>query len=185
MRTLPDIAPDAALFMLRKGNERYAEGRQRPHFTPEQRSTLKSGQRPWAAIVGCSDSRVPVEALFDVGPGEVFVVRSAGHVMSEAGYASIRYAVQELGAGLVVVLGHEDCGAVTAALKGTSPEYMKPVTDHIHADAPTLAEAVDQHVAESVAELREWFDDAGFPADHPVVIGAAYQLASGEVHWLD
>jgi carbonic anhydrase len=185
MKTPLDIAPDVALFMLRKGNERFVEGRQRPHVTPEQRATLTSGQRPWAAIVGCSDSRVPVEALFDVGPGEVFVVRSAGHVMSEAGYASIRYAVQELGAGLVVVLGHEDCGAVTAALRGTSPAYMKPVTDHIHATATSLAEAVDQHVAESVAELREWFDDAGFPPDHPVVIGAAYQLASGEVHWLD
>jgi len=176
---------DIALHMLREGNERFAEGRQRPHFTPAQRLAFVGGQQPWAVVVGCSDSRVPVEALFDVGPGELFVVRSAGHVIADAGYASVRYAVQELGAQLVVVLGHEDCGAVAAAREGLAPEYLAPVTDHIHTDAPTLAGAVDQHARESVAELREWFDAEGFPADHPTIIGAAYQLASGEVHWLD
>jgi len=177
--------PEIALHMLREGNERFAEGRQRPHFTPAERLGFVSGQRPWAVVVGCSDSRVPVEALFDVGPGDLFVVRTAGHVISDAGYASVRYAVQELGAHLVVVLGHEDCGAVAASRDGDAPDYLAPVTDHIHTDAPTLAEAVDQHAAESVAEMREWFDIAGFPADRPVVVGAAYQLASGEVHWLD
>jgi len=185
VNTSPDISPEIALNRLCEGNERFAEGRPRPHFSPAERQALAAGQRPWAVIVGCSDSRVPVEALFDVGPGDVFVVRSAGHVMSEAGYASVRYAVQELGANLVVVLGHEDCGAVTAALSGEAPDYLRPVTDHIHANATSLPEAVDEHVAESVSELRVWFDEAGFSADRPVVIGAAYQLASGEVHWLD
>ncbi len=176
---------DIALHMLREGNERFAEGRQRPHFTPAQRQAFVDGQQPWAVVVGCSDSRVPVETLFDVGPGELFVVRTAGHVISEAGYASVRYAVEALGAQLVVVLGHEDCGAVTAAMSGDAPAYLAPVTDHIHIESATLAEAVDEHVVESVAEMREWFDFAGFPEDHPVVVGAAYQLASGEVHWLD
>ena len=176
---------ETALHMLREGNERFAEGRQRPHFTPAERHGFVGGQRPWAVVLGCSDSRVPVEAVFDVGPGELFVVRSAGHVISDAGYASVRFAVQELGAELVVVLGHEDCGAVAAALNGDAPAYLAPVTDHIRTSAPTLAEAVDQHVAESVAEMREWFEAAGFSAERPVVIGAAYQLASGEVHWLD
>jgi carbonic anhydrase len=185
MQTPLDIEPEVALRMLRAGNGRFAEGRPRPHLTPAERRSLGGGQRPWAVIVGCSDSRVPVETLFDVRPGELFVVRSAGHVMSEAGYASVRYAVQELGASLVVVLGHEECGAVSAALSGNAPTYLKPVTDHVHATAPTLAEAVDQHVIESVAELREYFDAAGFNADRPVIIGAAYQLASGDVHWID
>ncbi|NTU72215.1 MAG: carbonic anhydrase [Coriobacteriia bacterium] len=171
--------------MLREGNERFAEGRQKPHFTPAERHAFVEGQRPWAVVVGCSDSRVPVEALFDVGPGELFVVRTAGHVISAAGYASVRYAVEELEAHLVVVLGHEDCGAVAAARSGSAPAYLAPVTDHIHVEADTLAGAVDEHVVESVAEMREWFDAAGFPAESPVVIGAAYQLASGEVHWLD
>ncbi len=176
---------DVALHMLREGNERFSEGRQRPHFTPAERQGALAGQEPWGVIVGCSDSRVPVEALFDVGPGELFVVRTAGHVISDAGYASVRYAVQELGARLVVVLGHEDCGAVAASRDGDAPAYLAPVTDHIHTDAPTLAAAVDQHVTESVSEMREWFDRAGFSEGNPVVIGAAYQLASGEVHWLD
>ena len=176
---------DIALNMLREGNERFAEGRQKPHFTPAERRAFVEGQRPWAVVLGCSDSRVPVEALFDVGPGELFVVRSAGHVISDAGYASVRYAVQELGAKLVVVLGHEDCGAVAASRDGSPPAYLAPVTDHIHTDADTLALAVDQHVRESTAEMREWFDAAGFSETDVIVIGAAYQLASGEVHWLD
>jgi len=75
--------------------------------------------------------------------------------------------------------------AGTYLVKIEAPEYLKPVTDHVHVSAATVAEAVDQHVAESVVELREWFDAAGFPAQEPVVIGASYQLASGEVHWLD
>ena len=176
---------DIALHMLREGNERFAEDRRRPHFTPAERLSVAREQRPWAVVVGCSDSRVPVEAHFDVGPGELFVVRSAGHVISDAGYASVRYAVEALGAELVVVLGHEDCGAVAAARDGDAPGYLAPVVEHIHTDAPTLAAAVDQHVSESVAEMREWFDAAGFPAERPAVVGAAYQLASGEVHWLD
>ena len=180
-----NVPAEHALLMLREGNERFSEGRQLPHFTSAERHRVAKGQRPWAVIVGCSDSRVPVEALFDVGPGELFVVRSAGHVLSEAGYASVRYAVQELHVELVVILGHEDCGAVTAARDGSAPAYLAPVTDHIHTDAPTLAEAVDQHARESVAEMREWFDAAGFPAEKPAVLGASYQLASGEVHWLD
>jgi len=176
---------DTALDMLRTGNARFAEGRQRPHLTPAERQRLVDGQRPWAVVLGCSDSRVPVETLFDVGPGEIFVVRSAGHVISDAGYASVRFAVQGLGARLIVVLGHEDCGAVAAARDGGAPAYLSPVTDHIHTDAPTLAQAVDQHVRESVAEMREWFDAAGFSENDVTVLGAAYRLSTGEVHWLD
>jgi len=179
------LPADIALNLLREGNERFAEGRQRPHLTAAERERLVDGQEPWAAVLGCSDSRVPIETLFDVAPGELFVVRSAGHVISDAGYASIRYAVEQLGARLVVVLGHEDCGAVAASRDGDAPAYLSPVTDHIHTDAPTLAQAVEQHVRESTAEMREWFDAAGFAETDVVVLGAAYQLASGEVRWLD
>lgn len=176
---------DMALEKLREGNGRFAEGHPRRQFSAADRAGLVDGQRPWAVIVGCSDSRVPVEVLFDAGPGEVFVVRSAGHVMSEAGYASVRYAVEELGAELVVVLGHEGCGAVAASRDGDAPAYLAPVTDHIHTDAPTLAEAVDQHVRESVGELRAWFEEAGFAERDVAILGGTYQLASGEVRWLD
>jgi carbonic anhydrase len=172
--------------MLREGNARFAAGRQRPHYTQADRSGVAREQRPWAVIVGCSDSRVPVEVVFDVGPGELFVIRVAGHVMSEAGYASVRYAVEVLGSKLVVVLGHEDCGAVTAALEDSTPEWLSPITDHIHVTpGSTLAEAVDDHVLESVSDVRQWFADAGFGDGAPLVVGAAYQLSSGEVHWLE
>jgi carbonic anhydrase len=177
--------PDIALSMLREGNERFVAGRQRPHYTQGERLSVTSGQRPWAVIVGCSDSRVPVEVVFDVGPGELFVIRVAGHVMADAGYASARYAVEVLGSRLVVVLGHEDCGAVGAAFEGDVPEWLAPITDHIHVNtAASLPEAVDEHVRESVDEVRTWFAEAGFERETPVVVGAAYQLGSGEVHWL-
>ena len=173
-----------ALKRLREGNDRFVTGRERPKLTPAERTSLVAGQRPWAVVIGCSDSRAPVETVFDAGPGELFVVRSAGHVLSEAGYASVLYAVDALGARLVVILGHEGCGAVEAARDGHAPDYLKPVTDHIHTDADTLSGAVDQHVRESTAEMREWLAGAGFTAGGVTVIGAAYALASGEVHWL-
>jgi len=180
-----NFPPDIALSMLREGNARFVAGHQRPHYTQGERLGVVLEQRPWAVVVGCSDSRVPVEVVFDVGPGELFVIRVAGHVMSGAGYASVRYAVEVLGSKLVVVLGHEDCGAVAAAIKGDVPEWLAPITDHVHVgESLTLAEAVDVHVRESVEEVREWLAEAGFAADAPRVVGAAYQLNSGEVHWL-
>lgn len=176
---------DIALRMLRDGNDRFVDGRQKPHYDAAARATLTREQRPWAVVVGCSDSRVPIEVVFDVGPGELFVVRSAGHVISEAGYVSVRYAVESLETSLVVVLGHEDCGAVSAAHEKDAPAWLAPITDHIHISPDaTLAEAVDEHVLESVQELRDWFAESGLEGPQPVVVGAAYQLASGRVHWL-
>lgn len=175
---------DTAMQMLREGNARFARGEARRHFTADERAALAAGQAPWAVVVGCSDSRVPVEVVFDVGAGELFVVRTAGHVLSEAGLASVRFAVEKLGTQLVVVLGHEDCGAVNAAWSGSAPDWLAPITDHIHTDAETLPEAVEQHVRESVAEMAEWFRAAGVE-QQPRLVGAAYQLASGEVHWLE
>ena len=147
-------------------------------------------------MVGCSDSRVPVEAVFDVGVGDLFVVRTAGHVLASASIASVRFALEKLGARTVVVLGHEDCGAVSAALAGDAPDWLAPITDHIHlagvdasaapadADDALLAAAVDRHVLDTVHQLRELIASFGI-AERIVVSGAAYKLASGEVHWLD
>lgn len=192
--------PPTALEILRAGNARFAAGESvNDHISPELREASLRGQQPWAVVVGCSDSRVPVESVFDVGPGELFVVRTAGHVLAEASVASIRYAVQMLGVRLVLVLGHEDCGAVSAALAGDAPEWLAPIMEHIDVtkadaarapkDADTenalLAAAVDEHVRDTVAELREWAADLELTGEPPLIIGAAYKLASGEVHWLD
>jgi carbonic anhydrase len=186
-----------ALRMLREGNLRFVEGHSTNHFSAEKRAGSLMGQQPWAAIVGCSDSRVPVEAVFDAGPGELFVVRTAGHVLAQASLASIRFAVEKLGVQTVVVLGHEDCGAVTAALAGDAPAWMDPITRHIRideidpasapadADDALLAAAVDEHVRDTVSELREFLDVIAPERSIAHVVGGAYKLASGEVHWLD
>lgn len=192
--------PPIALEILRAGNARFVSGQTiNDRVSPEVRQASLAGQRPWAVVVGCSDSRVPVETVFDVGPGELFVVRTAGHVLAAASIASIRYAVEILGARLVLVLGHEDCGAVSAALAGDAPEWLTPIVDHIDiskadasrapADADAehalLAAAVDEHVRDTVEELRRLVSGFALEGEPPVVVGAAYKLASGKVHWLE
>jgi len=184
----------AALAELKDGNARFASGGSLHRFVGDERSASVAGQKPFAVVVGCSDSRVPVEAVFDAGVGELFVVRTAGHVLAAASLASIRFAVQKLGSRLVVVLGHEDCGAVSAALAGDAPDWLAPIIEKIDvshvdpglapadADDALLAAAVDDHVRDTVHQLRDFL--AGFEPDAEVA-GAAYKLASGEVHWLE
>jgi len=190
------ITSDTALTRLRDGNRRFVDGLSGGQFTAQRATESEDGQNPWAVVVGCSDSRVPVEAVFDVGVGDLFVVRTAGHVLAAASIASVRFALEKLGAGTVVVLGHEDCGAVSAALAGDAPSWLAPIMDHIHielvdaanapadADDALLAAAVDHHVLDTVGELERLI--ASFDLTEPVAVaGAAYKLASGEVHWLD
>jgi carbonic anhydrase len=189
---------EVVLDMLRVGNLRFAWSGSFGHFGKDRRVEVAERQEPWAVIVACSDSRVPVEAVFDVGVGELFVVRTAGHVLAEASLASIRFAVAELGARTIVVLGHEDCGAVAAALDGDPPEWLAPITDHIHFDqtlaeeaagadwAAVLSAAVNEHVRHTVGKLRRISAEYGLPRGEVVtVVGGAYELLSGEVHWLD
>jgi len=183
--------------MLRAGNRRFAEGHSGEHYDVARRAASTAGQHPWAVVVGCSDSRVPVEVVFDVDVGELFIVRTAGHVLAEVGLASVRFAVESLGVRAVVVLGHEDCGAVSAALSGAAPEWLAPVVEHIDvsasdpstapedADDPLLAAAVDDHVRDTVGALTEWLGERDLGPQRVTVVGAAYKLASGEVHWLD
>ena len=109
--------PREALEMLKSGNQRFVEGK--PSGAKRDgntRSELSNGQNPFAIVLSCSDSRVPPELVFDQGLGDVFVVRTAGHVLDPGPIASIEYALEHLGARLIVVMGHESCGAVKAAL---------------------------------------------------------------------
>jgi carbonic anhydrase len=186
-----------ALKLLREGNLRFTDDLAQGRYSAEERRRSLAGQRPWAVVVGCSDSRVPVEAVFDAGPGELFVVRTAGHVLAQASLASVRYAVEVLGARTVVVLGHEDCGAVSAVLAGDAPAWLEPIAKHIRideidpgqapedADDALLAAAVDEHVRDTVAILRAFLDEMGDTGHATEVTGAAYKLATGRVHWLD
>lgn len=125
--------PEAVLQWLRCGHERFLEGHSvHPHSTRERMRAVVDGQHPLAAVLGCADSRVPVELLFDSGFGDLFVVRNAGTMSTTAAIASLEYAVGHLDVPLIVVLGHEACGAVSAALH---PELLL---------TPSLAQVVGQ-----------------------------------------
>jgi carbonic anhydrase len=108
--------PAAVLNKLRAGHRRFLKGHSlHPHTSRKRMLEVESGQHPFAAVLGCADSRVPVELLFDTGFGDLFVVRNAGTMALTAAIGSLEYAVGHLGVPLVVVLGHEGCGAVEAA----------------------------------------------------------------------
>ncbi|MEU5537884.1 carbonic anhydrase [Streptomyces sp. NPDC020362] len=126
----PPVTAYSALDELLAGNRRYAAGRPRhPHDNAGRRRLLAAAQHPFAVIVGCIDSRVPPELVFDQGLGDLLCIRTAGQVLDEAVLGSVQYGVEELGVPLVVVLGHERCGAVAATL-----EHLRtgaPVPGHL------------------------------------------------------
>lgn len=125
--------PEAVLQWLKLGHQRFLEGQSlHPHCTRERMRAVVQGQHPLAAVLGCADSRVPVELLFDSGFGDLFVVRNAGTMSTTAAIASLEYAVGHLDVSLIVVLGHEACGAVSAALH---PELLL---------TPSLSQVVGQ-----------------------------------------
>lgn len=114
-----DTAINEALQTLLDGNKRFAAMEQtHPNQDRTRRDEVKAGQKPFAVIVGCSDSRIPPEILFDQGIGDLFIIRLAGNIVDDTALGSIEYAVDHLGTRLVVVLGHSKCGAVTATAKG-------------------------------------------------------------------
>jgi carbonic anhydrase len=129
------VSPGDALKRLMQGNARFVSGHL-THAGPEQiveaRGNVSKGQSPFAVIVGCSDSRVGPEIVFDQGLGDLFVVRTAGEVVDSAALGSIEYAVEHLGSALIVVLGHERCGAVSAAVVGAKePGHIAAVLNAI------------------------------------------------------
>ncbi|MBI5326699.1 MAG: carbonic anhydrase [Deltaproteobacteria bacterium] len=117
------ISPDDALAKLVSGNVRFVEGKQmQKDIGNNRRTELTKGQHPFAVILSCSDSRVPPEHIFDAGLGDIFVVRVAGNVADSIELGSVEYAVEHLGSPLILVLGHQMCGAVKATVAGGKPE---------------------------------------------------------------
>ncbi len=117
----PSVPADEALSRLKAGNERFAQSKvSAGQPVAERRAATAQTQHPFAIIVGCADSRTAPEIIFDQGIGDLFVVRTAGNLVDDYALGSIEYAVEHLGSRLIVVLGHERCGAVTAALEGGS-----------------------------------------------------------------
>jgi carbonic anhydrase len=133
---------EEALKKLIDGNKRYAAGMPRQGITAELRASLLKGQHPYAVVIGCSDSRVPVELIFDAMPGELFVIRTAGNVVGPLDMASIEFAVSAFKPPLVVVLGHQHCGAVRAALKGGefSPSIQELLQEILASAASVLSD---------------------------------------------
>jgi carbonic anhydrase len=133
----PTISPAKALQRLLDGNRRYASDRaERPHQRPSD-----APQHPLAAILSCSDSRVPPEIIFDQGVGSLFVVRAAGNTYDRLALQSIEYAVGHLGTALIIVIGHDQCGAVTAAVKAYPDPRAGPMLANIY---PAVSEARGQ-----------------------------------------
>lgn len=190
-------SPNDALAALLAGNQRFAAGVSvRPRQSVERRVEVAGAQQPFAAIIACSDSRMPPEIIFDCGLGDLFVIRVAGNVLDDVGLGSIEFAVVTLGVGLVLVLGHSRCGAVIAAIEGSEPpghirsvvERIRPALAQARAAGGDLVDAtIRANIAMGVAALR---------ASQPIlaqrvadgrlqVAGARYDLDTGLVHLLD
>ena len=193
------ITSELALQHLMEGNLRYAEGNaSQPHQSLERRAELISGQQPFAVILGCSDSRIPPELIFDQGLGDVFVIRTAGEVVDNASLASIEYAVDHLGVPLVMVLGHDSCGAVTAAVQGGEAEgHLGSLMDFIRPAVEQAREAgegsdllngsIDNNVFNIVEALKSSQPVLSEKVDagELMILGARYRLDSGLVEILE
>jgi carbonic anhydrase len=191
--------PDEALALLKAGNTRFVAGKPTCVNLANRRAELVGGQSPFAIIVSCSDSRVPVETVFDQEPGHVFGVRVAGNFVDPAGLGSIEYAVAVLKSPLILVLGHYECGAVKAAM-----DYVqsgKTFPGHIQLLAETIApaakksksrsgdwfhNAIAQNVRDTVASLpsRSTIVSDAVSSDKLRIVGAVYNLSTGKVRLL-
>ncbi|HXJ55637.1 MAG TPA: carbonic anhydrase [Verrucomicrobiae bacterium] len=191
---------DASLMLLKEGNVRYVTGKQQhPHVDAERRATtLAEGQEPFATILACSDSREPVELIFDRGVGDLFVVRVAGNVAGLSELATVEYGVSHLNTPLLVVMGHSKCDAVTAVVKGTElhghlqalAEKIKPAADRVKAETPEPEEAVTKAIQANVWQTIEDIIKQSSAVREKVhagrlsILGAVYDLEQGKVSWL-
>jgi carbonic anhydrase len=186
-----------SLNSLKNGNFRFVQGHpQHPRQQADRRDAVLAGQHPLAAILSCSDSRVPPEMLFDQGLGDLFVIRTAGHVADDAVLGSLEYAVEHLHVPLVIVMGHSRCGAVTAAVSGeASAGHITCVIERI---APAveisrslggdpLAQAIDAHIDLTVQRIQTSQPIlTEFIAEGQLtVLGARYDLETGKVVFLE
>lgn len=197
MSLMSNTSAATAWRTLTEGNQRFVAGEaQHPHQSTDHRSALTKGQHPIAAVLSCSDSRVPVEIAFDQGLGDVFVVRTAGHVLDPTVLGSLEYAVTVLGVPLIVVLGHGSCGAVTAAVSTADGEpapggHIRDVVERImpsvragrSAGLDDVGQFIAKHVDETVTQLRIQSPPVAerLAAGTLAIVGATYHLADGRV----
>ena len=190
------LSPDAALKRLQQGNARYVEGLARRHDFKHEREALVGGQNPYAAILSCADSRIAPEYAFDSGRGDLFVCRVAGNFADEDMIASMEYAVAVLAVPLILVLGHEGCGAVDATIKSLKDDKELPghMPSLVEAIAPAvkavskqggdmLGNAIRQNVIDNVAKLKSTTPllSAAVEQGKLKVVGGIYRLGDGKV----
>jgi carbonic anhydrase len=198
----PIISAEEAMRRLIEGNKRFLEGSARfPTVCKETLADLATGQQPFATILGCSDSRVPPELIFDADFGELFIIRVAGNVISPEVMGSMQYAGAHLHTPLFVVLGHEGCGAVKAAVESklNAVEHQSriqilvnnilpglPEFDPHAAPEDRLAQAVEANVRWSMHQLLETPEGKrAVQEDRAKLAGAVYEIATGRVRFLE
>ncbi|MEK0372659.1 carbonic anhydrase [Corynebacterium mastitidis] len=197
MTLYPDASPQDVWEALRAGNKRFCAAQEKnPNRDDHRRETLRGGQNPAAVVLACSDSRVPVELIFDVGFGDLFVIRTAGEITDPAVLASLEYAVDGLGVPLIVVMGHESCGAVAAAAKaldeGAIPEGWQRIL--VERVTPSVLAARREgrnergdyeriHVTETIGQLMHRLPHLPeeIDAGRIGVVGLRYVLGDGHV----
>src|SRR5579863_8371803 len=190
------LSPDAALDRLMKGNTRYIDGITKRHDFKHEREVLSKGQNPFAAVLSCADSRIAPELCFDTARGDVFVCRVAGNFADEEIIASFEYAVHVLNTPLIMVLGHEACGAVDATIKsikdgttlpGHLPSLVHALTPAVNAvqgqPGDLLANAIKNNVATNVDKVKSSTPilQSFVNNDKLHVVGGVYQLKTDKV----
>jgi carbonic anhydrase len=193
------LDPEGALARLKEGNSVFVKGGACVPAGGDRIAPLAAGQAPFAAIVGCSDSRTPPELVFNTGLGELFIVRVAGNTVDRSGLGSLEYAVIVLGVPLIVVLGHGSCGAVEAAVKivtekasfpGAIGDMVKPIIPAVRkaraAGGDLLAGSVRANVVDTVDQLQKSQKTLTDPlrAGKIKIVGGVYNLATGAVDFV-
>jgi len=194
------ISPDAALDRLMKGNSRYVEGVAHRHDFKHEREALAGGQNPFASILSCADSRIAPEYAFDSARGDLFVCRVAGNFANDDTVASLEYGIAVLNSPLILVLGHDSCGAIDATIKSlkdntTLPGHLPSLVNALaasvkaSADQPgdKLANAIRRNVKDVTAKLKSATPIiSAAAADGKIkIVGGIYRLASGKVELVE
>jgi carbonic anhydrase len=196
--TLAAMTPDQALALLKEGNQRFVDSRNREHRLLEQMAETSKGQFPFAVVLGCIDSRVPPELIFDQGIGDIFTIRIAGNFVNADILGSMEFACKVVGSKLIVVLGHTSCGAIQGAYDDVElgnltglVDKLKPAVEAARASSGQESDvSVDQIAAMNVRMtieniqqqspiLKELLDNGGIG-----ITGAMYDVASGKVSFL-
>ena len=202
------ISSREALDRLREGNARFVAGVRREHPVEQsaRRMELASGQEPFATILGCSDSRVPAEIVFDQGLGDLFVIRIAGNIVAASQIGSVEFAAERFGTPLVVVLGHSQCGAILATVEAltrppaTTAGHLDSIVNRVrpsveallatelrHDPTALVQQAVRANVRASANQLRHGSEilERRIQRDALLVVGAEYSLETGIVEFFD